>query len=442
MPLLDAALAFALTMLALSSLAGLILNWLHSLAGYRKQQLAKMLEALFVEEVIPEAERQLTTAVGDEAAELRKQVKEAEEKLEAEAEARPDDALTPRQLAWLKVLGGSGVLQAIEDQSLTSLAWDELKEKLRANRRAQEVADSLEQEVEIMIDRLAGTWERIGDRFTESFRAHARTWSVIVSMGLAFGLNIDAFYLLNAYMTDDSAAEAVIAQQGTTLGQARPFAGTAAPTAASEDTSTEGSEDTSAEAAGGAPDFGAIQQQATALRSDNLAIGWDLFPYCPPTSEDERCIEYWQGVVGGFDISVLGFEQREALSPARRACVAVFGFLGTCDGKEGAGGTQAPQPALVSHTATDGGPAGGDRARGAGAASVGAGASDEAPEWPAGALLFWVLGCGLTGVLAGQGSPFWYEVVSRLGRLRDDLRKARVQKEKKKETTGQNAPEP
>jgi hypothetical protein len=38
--------------------------------------------------------------------------------------------------------------------------------------------------------------------------------------------------------------------------------------------------------------------------------------------------------------------------------------------------------------------------------------------------------------LAGQGSPFWYEVVSSLGRLRDDLRQRR--KKKEAETTGQD----
>ena len=144
--------------------------------------------------------------------------------------------------------------------------------------------------------------------------------------------------------------------------------------------------------------------------TDPLWIGWEHFPNCPGTSVDRRCTDYWAEAAGSAGLSSLSFAQREAINPARhpRAALGLF--------------SDEHNPVSTStHMSTDGGPPedGGARllpqvpSRALGALSL----------W---SLVAWVFGCLLTAVLAGQGSPFWVEVLRRLSLTRDRLRADRL----------------
>ena len=66
---------------------------------------------------------------------------------------------------------------------------------------------------------LARSFDEIGETATEAFARRARVRTVGVSLALAIGVNIDAFGLLNVYMTDREIRRSVIAQQEAILGQ-------------------------------------------------------------------------------------------------------------------------------------------------------------------------------------------------------------------------------
>lgn len=464
MPLVDAALAFALTMLALSSLVGLVLDFFYSVFDYRRRGLEDMLRQLFREPLAPdspprrpprfaaEAQASPAAASSDRASSSpNPSPAPSPEPSKPGFAPRVVPALDRRQATLARLVDVDRLIERVRATGLTRLDFEDLLVELRRSVRESGVADALgerlgdqpgdrlddwaDQQIEDFFRSLEEPWKMVGQRFTDSFREHARTWATGVALVLAFALNIDTFALLDSYMTDDLATATIVGEQDSIRAIARveterapsPQPGTPGADQPSTPTPSIPTPSTPIET------LTAARQQAAALQAKNLAIGWSLFPSCPPSSPDPRCIAYWQASVDSFDLTRLDYEARLALDPPRRICAAVRGLL--------PGGGHEGQPTAeqarvdLAHTATEGGRGGGDRARartGAdptaldGRSSCPSSPLSRSAPIPATALLFWALGCVLTGLLAGQGSPFWYEVVAGLGTVREKLRDIRT----------------
>ena len=355
MPLLDAALAFALVMLGLSSLVGMAQEWLHKLRAVRGRHLQDMLEHL------------------------------ADELLKLSGSPLPKTAEHEDPNRNFQNFGLEQVVKNVTEGQLDHLPADHLLAALSHSPWAAELCGKL-QDSKLPAElshKVNGIWQRLENEQTTIFRQRAKTSATWVALLLAFALNIDSLHLIESFIGNHGAV-------GQTL-------------------------DNASDVASG---------EALLWAAAPLPIGWNRFPNCPGTSTDPRCFRYWSAAAQQAShqapqdgkVPKLSFGDKKALNPIHHPRLAL-GLL-----------PDAMDPVSTSvHMSTDGGP-------------PQDGAAQTVPELPQsfhGALslwsvIAWLLGCTLTGILAGQGSPFWIEVVRRLGVTRDELRdKRRLRDEKR-----------
>jgi len=201
MPLLDALLAFALTMLALASVATLLVEIVHRIGQLRAKGLRRMLERIYDQELRPLLAAELAKLEG--AAEDVKQrfLREILENPLAESRS-----LQPA-LRSLERMSTEEFLRRLGDTEAGAL----LRQRLGA--RAAEIGQAL--------DRLARRFDHYGAVASDFFARRAKVLSVAAGIGLAFICNVDAVRILNGYLKDSVAAQAVIAQSDVFLEQWR-----------------------------------------------------------------------------------------------------------------------------------------------------------------------------------------------------------------------------
>lgn len=188
MPILDAALAFALTMLVVATAVSQILNASRKFSSYRGDQMRGMIKQYFTEDVQPIVDRE---------------VKRLSNRLDA----------TGRQ-ALAKLPEGQQVAAKIfpESEDLIHVSTQELVEKLKRSDFGSELLTHLQADADRVFDELGKRWEHVGARFTEEYRAHSRRWTLIVAGVLALSVNIDSVFILESYLTHRNLSESVNAQ--------------------------------------------------------------------------------------------------------------------------------------------------------------------------------------------------------------------------------------
>jgi len=186
------------------------------------------------------------------------------------------------------------------------------------------------------VNALAVRFERSGNDARDYFAQRARTFSLFIAVGLAFALNIDAFRLFSAFLTDRELTNRILAQQEAITAPLRPPIGTqaagsvaaadASPSPTATPTATETPRAPTDPVAPGNPaDPNAASDAASADQVRNnaraalqmiqqssamgLPIGPNYFPYCvdPPSSPDRLCratkLAWW--VYCGWILSTL-----------------------------------------------------------------------------------------------------------------------------------------
>ncbi|MEM1202131.1 MAG: hypothetical protein AAGN66_02760 [Acidobacteriota bacterium] len=343
MPLLDAALAFTLTMLGTATVVTMLITFGHKVLGLRRSGLKRLLKEFFEKEAQPVV-----------AGELSRLLQRGSQDVGARAKTLARD-LRGQSGGWLSEKELEHLTEGIDVHKLTRLGAEDLVAEMRKSKKGQELMEQLGARADLVFDGVARHWERIGKRATEQFRRSSRLWSTVVAVAVAFAFNVDSLYLLEVYMSDADARAAVVGQQAAILDQAQ----------AGDDPGDGEPADTMA-------NFAQLQQQSRAFQNADFPIGWQLFPNCPPTSVDFRCIAHWQRAERTLDVSAVSFERREALNPAAP-------FLGAL-------GIEEPRSAPQKAAGADG-----------------------RVSWAD--LASWLAGCVLTGLLAGLGAPFWYDIV-------------------------------
>jgi hypothetical protein len=190
MPYLDAALAFALTMLAVSTLVTQIVRLFRNTAKLRRQGLQDMLKDFFSNELQPVIQRELNRlklTVGD-------QVVNGIKETLAKFDASPQ------------------LTKAVEEK-LTDMTTEEIAERLKRTELGQRLLTDLGDKAQAVFDELGKRYEAAGRRATESFRSKSRWWSLGVGVIVAFALNIDSIFIANTYMKNEGMRQAVIAQK-------------------------------------------------------------------------------------------------------------------------------------------------------------------------------------------------------------------------------------
>jgi hypothetical protein len=314
MPYLDAALAFALTMLAVATLVTQIVRFGQFLAKTRATVMKKMLDDYFTKELVPVINREVERLDSAATKTVTKAVSKA---VTTNINTLADNLASNFNVDMIKK-----DLNFTEDEvkKLVEFSTEELKELIKRSDLGKELLKQLGNEAQTVFDELGNQYDQLGKRVTKSFRENARGWATVIALILAFALNIDTIFIAKTYITNEGMRQAVIAQQGA-LEEAH--------TSLKDKLQQEGEKETVTKEELDQV-FADTQAQLDTFTSAGFPIGWSYYPYAAIQGEPSK----------DYD----------------------------------------------------------DR--------------DNTPGF-----VLWIAGCILTGLLAGLGGPFWYDVVAGISKV-------------------------
>ncbi len=295
MPLLDVALAFALTMLGVATTVSIILGALRRMASVRSKLLRQMVNTYLQQEFKPRLEAALLKALGPD------------RRAEIEAQLSALMAGLPAYRAGLEMIGASklalppdtrgdlasltGFLKQLETAKRENLGRDQLLETLKAMPAVEALTAQLGEEADRFWTQAGAQFDALGQTVSESFRSRSRAWSTVIALVLALVVNIDAIQILRAYFQDKTATATVVAtMDGLVAGYQAAQAKAQQPITPPENL---------AELQQAGNDIVTATQ---ALQSKGFPIGPDYFPYCAETAGkvDPRC-KAWATTQSGWN---------------------------------------------------------------------------------------------------------------------------------------------
>jgi hypothetical protein len=190
MPYLDAALAFALTMLVVATLVTQIVRVIKNTAEVRREGLKNMLTEYFNSEFKPVVQRELNRLTTTVDANVVKGLGEA-----------------------LATYNCSSEISKAEQEMLVDISTEELLERLKRSGYGQKLLTDLGDKAQAVFDELGKRYVVVGYKFTESFRKNSMVWATAIALVLALVINIDGIYISNAYINNAALSQAVIAQK-------------------------------------------------------------------------------------------------------------------------------------------------------------------------------------------------------------------------------------
>jgi hypothetical protein len=267
MPMLDVALAFAITMLVTSTLVSYLVDVAHHLTKSRGKGFREMLERWTDEELMPTVQHHMAMARHRGELFVEKSVEDMTEGLHKAI----DDA------------GGGGFISEQELQEMVSLPTEELRLRLRRSPFGAVMLEELGDARDQLLDELAERWDAVGRKASESFQTKSRLWSVVAAILLALFANIDSVHLVDRYMTNESVRGEVLAHLERVETSLEP---------------------------GSDPDIGEIKAQVAALQAVGLPIGLAHFPHsCVNAEEPTACLDepasVWASWFIGIALTVL-----------------------------------------------------------------------------------------------------------------------------------------
>lgn len=284
MPLLDVALAFALTMLGVATTVSIILGALRRMASVRSKLLRQMVNTYLQQEFQPRLEAALLKALGpDKRAEIEAQLsalmaglpayRAGLEMINASKLPLPPD--TRADLASL-----TGFLKQLEVTNREHLGRDQLLETLKAMPAVAALTAQLGAEADRFWTQAGAQFDTLGEAISESFRSRSRAWSTAIALVLALVVNIDAIQILRVYFHDKTATATVVATMDGLV------AGYQAAQAKAQEPVTPPQNLAELQQAGQD-----IVTATQALQTKGFPIGPDYFPWCKAgrIGVDARC---------------------------------------------------------------------------------------------------------------------------------------------------------
>jgi hypothetical protein len=250
MPLIDSALAFAITMLALSLTCSAFIELVHRAFKMREAGLKYMLEQMFDQVLVkyakPLADKELGKIGSDAYKNVRESFVNAMTANRAPVGLAPDPALKAAPLKDTKGTDNAaanaapkpasllekiwGILKDIwrepgtiwGGRSITSLTPVEFMERLAGTEVGKEIkaaaaaagkdAADAEATTDAVLKDIALKFEAFGKDAATFFEGRARFLSVAVAIALAFAVHVDAIDLFKTYLQNPKATASVIAQ--------------------------------------------------------------------------------------------------------------------------------------------------------------------------------------------------------------------------------------
>jgi hypothetical protein len=305
MPLLDAALALALTLLALAGLTTMLIELGHRILRLKAKQFKRMIDDFVQAEIAPLAVRKFLKSKKDEATGLLPPAIAGAVAQVAGPNAAVDQ-LTDDQLReilpalagagfgeadkWVrdaiaKLLANSavptavrtGVLRAVEEMDT-----DELLKRLGELELFQDIKSKGQQAMAVVVARVETTYEEIAAAARDFFTRRAKIVSLVAGVIVAFCLNVDGYRIFRLYLKDPVSAQRVIAEQDKLV------AGWQAAQAALDKALEEmkarpaGTPGTDADLTAIRERIAAMEGRVAALRASGIPIGYGSWEGPPP----------------------------------------------------------------------------------------------------------------------------------------------------------------
>jgi hypothetical protein len=186
-PLLDAALAFALTMLVVAAVVQQIVALLQKARKVRGRIMREMLEDYFGDAFSQVAERELN-------------------RIKTRGAAQVSDELYKAADAC----GISDVVKRDELTTLVDISTEDLKRRLEQSDMGKKLLTELRDQADKVFDELGRHYEIVGKKFTAKFRTSSMWWAFVVALFLALVINIDSIHIANSYIRNESLREGVV----------------------------------------------------------------------------------------------------------------------------------------------------------------------------------------------------------------------------------------
>lgn len=286
MRLLETALAFSLVMIIFSVMVTAIMEIIYRLLSSREKLFELTMERMFHQVVWPLVRKRLTEATMEQA-----------------------------RIVFIHALTSNPVGDSDEKrrklmdfgapQGLTGLSVMEFMERLGSTEIGKAIAAEGEMRVTAIVNDISQKFERFSKGAKERLTQRSLGYSLWISFGLAFALNIDAVNIFHFYMTNQTARQQIIAQQ-LQIEEAKTVADSVKTDAKADLVQIEEQID-------------GLKMQIAGLQSDGLPMGYDLYPGCARqirsgSFADGRCavksdtadVGAWEGFVYNLKNDQLG----------------------------------------------------------------------------------------------------------------------------------------
>ncbi|MCD4722977.1 MAG: hypothetical protein K8S13_24430 [Desulfobacula sp.] len=388
MQLLDASLAFVLTLAALATVVTTIMEACFRIARMRKKNLIEVMKLLNKElgkgslKMNPKERWEFFSKVVENPAEAVDLVSKTGWQKSDSDEGKEKD-LTD----FLSSFGKRGDRKGIYDKVTLEYVLRCLSEIASVKRASLEASDMLKTE----LNRIARKYEEFGSAVSASFKQNAQAWSIGIGIVLALAANVDGIRIFEAYRADPKLADTVIEKQEGFIEKNQEVR--AAIKTLNELYSRKSVKENEIDTAEKAKkdldeinrlktelkeiqnniseqsEIAAIQKtiqdaknQVSELRALGVPIGWDFYPNCPFGKDEtellKACPDCKDIILENKDIKCEGFGAR---------------LLST-----------------LTHDFTG--------------------------------FMVWLMKVIITGILIGLGAPFWFDVAKRLSQIRRGLK--------------------
>lgn len=389
MAVLEAGLAFALSMLVFATLVSVIVEALHRILRLRQRGFRQMIE-VFHDSVV--------TA-----------------RLNANDPASPEDANQAREAFIESIVVNRGVrppdrLSRAFGRRVESLNTAEFMERLAETELGKQVLAEGRERAGKAIDDLALKFERAGDDARAFFRGRARFVSIVVAVCLAFIGNIHAAKLFNGFMQDPELTAKWVEQYEKIT---TSFTNAKVKLVGPEAIPGDGGPDLKDTIEDTNKALASVSKRMSELADDGLPVGAKFFPVCAQGSPDKDCQKFISpnpnqpGVKAAFWVERI----KACKAPMETVYLKELGALSALRLSDAERAIRAKD--LEAKLQQDTAPC---DAIDEGARRVAAILWDDAHT-----AIGWFFMVFLSGMLIGLGGPFWFDTAANLMKTRQLL---------------------
>lgn len=278
MSLLDAALAFALTMLLFATIVSAIVSTIYHVLGVKEKGLKKFLKAFFDVELANVLHAELNHAAVKAEKEISDSLRTAANKV---------IGIVGKETGTSSDSIADSLISKADSKKIVRCTTDEFIFELKTSEFGQKVISEFDDKGEELFKRIADRYEKFGNDFSGIFKKDIRIISTVIGFILAFAVNVDSVHLISTYISNNQISMQIVnPQDGTDYQTDIENKFKSLPASATNSTANLNSTDPNYDPN---QSLEMITSSIDELRADSFPVGWSLFPHCPPHSTDYRC---------------------------------------------------------------------------------------------------------------------------------------------------------